>query len=54
MGQDAGSEKSHSTVLASVVVEKSHYIAKLSCNSVYSFATAKVDISLPGSTVTLL
>ena len=39
-------------VLTSAVVEKSHYIAKLCSNSKYSYATAKADISFPGSTVT--
>ena len=38
-------------VLTSGVVKKSHYIAKLSSNSTYFYAAAKVDISFPGSTV---
>ena len=39
-------------VLTNALVEKSHYIAKLSSNSMYFYAAAKVDISFPGSTVT--
>ena len=38
--------------LTSAVVEKFHYIAKLSSNSMYFYATAKVDVTLPGSTET--
>ena len=38
--------------LTSAVVEKSHYIAKLFSNCMYFHATAKVGVTLPGSTET--
>ena len=34
--------------ITSAVVEKSHYIAKLSSNCMHFYATAKAHVTLPG------
>ena len=38
--------------LTSVVMEKAHYIAKLSSNSMYFYTTTDIVVTLPGSTET--